>query len=125
MTHASASARRLLAAMSDVPALVLDRRNDVLAWNQLDHALLAGHLAPESPDTPATHPNVTRMLADVAPPERQGSAVARVSPGFSLAMIRRSATWDGLPSTAKTARSSGQHGRGCGGARARRPGPRA
>lgn len=60
--HASASARQLLAAMTDVPALVLDRRNDVLAWNQLGHALLAGHLAPESTDTFATRPNMTRML---------------------------------------------------------------
>lgn len=60
--HVSASARQLLAAMTDVPALVMDRRNDVLAWNQLGHALLAGHLAPESPDTPATRPNLTRML---------------------------------------------------------------
>jgi transcriptional regulator with XRE-family HTH domain len=60
--QASASARQLLTAMTNVPALVLDRRNDVLAWNQLGHALLAGHLAPESPDTPATRPNVSRML---------------------------------------------------------------
>jgi transcriptional regulator with XRE-family HTH domain len=60
--HASASARQLLAAMTDVPALVLDRRNDVLAWNHLGHALLAGHLPPESPDTPADRPNMTRML---------------------------------------------------------------
>ncbi|GGV67015.1 hypothetical protein GCM10010294_21310 [Streptomyces griseoloalbus] len=60
--HASASARQLLAAMTGVPALVLDRRNDVLAWNHLGHALLAGHLAPESPDAPATRPNLTRML---------------------------------------------------------------
>lgn len=62
VTHASASARQLLTAMTDVPALVMDRRNDVLAWNQLGHALLAGHLAPESPDTPATRPNLTKML---------------------------------------------------------------
>jgi transcriptional regulator with XRE-family HTH domain len=62
VAHASASARQLLAAMTDVPALVMDRRNDVLAWNQLGHALLAGHLAPESPDAPATRPNMTRML---------------------------------------------------------------
>ncbi|GHH90346.1 helix-turn-helix transcriptional regulator [Streptomyces capillispiralis] len=60
--HASASTRRLLAAMTDVPALVLDRRGDVLAWNHLGHALLAGHLPPESPDTPAARPNLTRML---------------------------------------------------------------
>ena len=62
VVHASASARQLLAAMTDVPALVLDRRNDALAWNRLGHALLAGHLAPESPDTPASRPNLTRML---------------------------------------------------------------
>ncbi|MFC9425331.1 helix-turn-helix transcriptional regulator [Streptomyces sp. NPDC056987] len=62
VAHASASARQLLAAMTDVPALVLDRRNDVLAWNRLGHALLAGHLARESPDTPADRPNLTRML---------------------------------------------------------------
>ncbi|MEV1081416.1 helix-turn-helix transcriptional regulator [Streptomyces sp. NPDC050211] len=60
--HAGHSARQLLAAMTDVPALVLDRRNDVLAWNRLGHALLAGHLAPDSPDTPAARPNLTRML---------------------------------------------------------------
>ncbi|MCS0634099.1 helix-turn-helix transcriptional regulator [Streptomyces sp. LP05-1] len=60
--HAGASARQLLAAMSEVPALVLSRHNDVLAWNRIGHALLAGHLAPESPDTPATRPNLTRML---------------------------------------------------------------
>lgn len=60
--HASASARQLLAAMTDVPALILDRRNDVLAWNHLGHALLAGHLAPESPDTPVARPNMVRML---------------------------------------------------------------
>ncbi|TVT14763.1 helix-turn-helix domain-containing protein, partial [Amycolatopsis rhizosphaerae] len=62
VAHASGSARQLLAAMTDVPALVLDRRNDVLAWNRLGHALLAGHLAPAGPDTPATRPNLTRML---------------------------------------------------------------
>ncbi|WP_030422931.1 helix-turn-helix transcriptional regulator [Streptomyces sp. SCSIO 75703] len=60
--HAGASARQLLSAMADVPALVLDRRNDVLAWNRLGHALLAGHLDATSPDTPATRPNLTRML---------------------------------------------------------------
>ncbi|MFI7499165.1 helix-turn-helix transcriptional regulator [Streptomyces sp. NPDC049687] len=62
VAHAGASARQLLAAMSEVPALVLDRHNDVLAWNRMGHALLAGHLAPQSPETPATRPNLTRML---------------------------------------------------------------
>jgi transcriptional regulator with XRE-family HTH domain len=61
-SHAGASARQLLAAMTHVPALILDRRNDVLAWNRLGHALLAGHLPWESPDAPAARPNMTRML---------------------------------------------------------------
>ncbi|MCI3277316.1 helix-turn-helix transcriptional regulator [Streptomyces cylindrosporus] len=52
----SASARQLLTAMTEVPALVLDRRGDVLAWNRLGHALLAGHLEPDA------HPNLIRML---------------------------------------------------------------
>jgi transcriptional regulator with XRE-family HTH domain len=60
--HASRSARQLLAAMSEVPALVLDRRNDILAWNPLGRALLAGHLDPAGPDSPATRPNLTKML---------------------------------------------------------------
>ncbi|QMU71417.1 helix-turn-helix transcriptional regulator [Streptacidiphilus sp. P02-A3a] len=62
VAYAGASARQLLAAMTDVPALILDRRNDLLAWNHLGHALLGGHLAAESPDTPATRPNLARML---------------------------------------------------------------
>jgi transcriptional regulator with XRE-family HTH domain len=61
-SHAGASARQLLAAMTHVPALILDRRNDVLAWNRLGHALLAGHLPWESPDTPVGRPNMTGML---------------------------------------------------------------
>ncbi|MBL1105454.1 helix-turn-helix domain-containing protein [Streptomyces sp. 5-8] len=60
--HAGPSARQLLAAMTDVPALILDRRGDVLAWNRLGHALLAGHLPWEAPDTPADRPNLVRML---------------------------------------------------------------
>jgi len=32
----------LLIALVDVPAVVLGRRSDVLAWNDLGHALLAG-----------------------------------------------------------------------------------
>ncbi|MER6979648.1 helix-turn-helix transcriptional regulator [Streptomyces carpinensis] len=60
--RAGASALQLLAAMSEVPALILDRRNDVLAWNRLGHALLAGHLPPESPDLPGARPNIVQML---------------------------------------------------------------
>ncbi|MER7466182.1 helix-turn-helix transcriptional regulator [Streptomyces sp. NPDC097981] len=60
--HARAATRQLLAAMPGVPAVVLDRRGDVLAWNPLGHALLAGHLDATSPGRPADRPNLTRML---------------------------------------------------------------
>ncbi|WP_431922105.1 helix-turn-helix transcriptional regulator [Amycolatopsis tucumanensis] len=54
--------RDLLRAVDGVPALVLGRRTDVLAWNALGHSLLAGHLDFDSPDDPARRPNMTRML---------------------------------------------------------------
>lgn len=57
-----AATRHLINAMTGVPAVVLDRRNDVLAWNPLGHALLAGHLDPDGPDRPAERPNLTRLL---------------------------------------------------------------
>lgn len=57
-----AATRHLINAMTRVPAVVLDRRNDVLAWNPLGHALLAGHLAPDSPDLVVERPNLTRLL---------------------------------------------------------------
>lgn len=60
--HASADLRTLLSAMRHVPALVVGRRNDVLAWNRAGHALLAGHLDPASPDDPDTRPNLSRLV---------------------------------------------------------------
>lgn len=56
------SARRLIDSMREVPALILGRRSDVLAWNRLGHLLVASHLPFTSPDTPDTRPNLTRML---------------------------------------------------------------
>ncbi|MFI1096617.1 helix-turn-helix transcriptional regulator [Streptomyces sp. NPDC020917] len=53
---------RLLASMPDVPAMLLGRRNDVLAWNPLGHLLLAGHLDPAAPERPGTRPNHLRLL---------------------------------------------------------------
>ncbi len=53
---------QLLEAMTGVPALILGRRNDVLAWNRLGHALLAGHLPFDAPQDPGQRPNVVRML---------------------------------------------------------------
>ncbi|GAA1986811.1 helix-turn-helix transcriptional regulator [Amycolatopsis minnesotensis] len=54
--------RDLLRAVDGVPAIVLGRRTDVLAWNTLGHALLAGHLDLLGPDDPARRPNTSRML---------------------------------------------------------------
>jgi transcriptional regulator with XRE-family HTH domain len=53
---------RMLAAMSDVPAVALGPRNEVLAWNRLGHLLLAGHVDATAPQRPADRPNLTRML---------------------------------------------------------------
>ncbi|MFJ3666393.1 helix-turn-helix transcriptional regulator [Streptomyces sp. NPDC090106] len=46
------SVRQLLDAMTDVPALLLDRCGEVLAWNPLGHALLGSHLPYEVPGGP-------------------------------------------------------------------------
>ncbi|KJK56978.1 helix-turn-helix transcriptional regulator [Saccharothrix sp. ST-888] len=54
--------KQLIAAMDGVPVLVMDRRSDVLAWNAMGHALVAGHLDPNAPDRPADRPNLQRML---------------------------------------------------------------
>jgi transcriptional regulator with XRE-family HTH domain len=53
---------QLLDALADVPAIVLGRRSDVLAWNPLGHALFAGDLDPGAPDVPARRPNMARMV---------------------------------------------------------------
>lgn len=60
--RASAATRQLVAAVEVVPLLVLDRRNDVLTWNPLAHALLAGHVHRDAPDDPDQRPNTLRML---------------------------------------------------------------
>lgn len=52
----------LLTSMPTVPALLLGRRNDILAWNPLGHALWAGHLPFTAPEGPATRPNQLRLL---------------------------------------------------------------
>lgn len=54
--------RQLIGAMADVPAVAVGRRNEVLAWNPLGHALLAGHLDLAAPDRPADRPNLSRQL---------------------------------------------------------------
>ncbi|QOT22520.1 helix-turn-helix transcriptional regulator [Paenarthrobacter sp. YJN-D] len=53
---------RLIHSMPTTPAVVLGRRSEVLAWNALGHRLVAGHLDFSAHSTPATRPNLTRML---------------------------------------------------------------
>ncbi|MFC7550360.1 helix-turn-helix transcriptional regulator [Plantactinospora sp. GCM10030261] len=53
---------QLIGAMTEVPAVVLGRRNEVLAWNALGHALLAGHVDRDAPTRPVDRPNLIRML---------------------------------------------------------------
>jgi len=54
--------RHLMDAMPDVPAFVAGRRTDILGWNRLGHAFLAGHLPYSAPERPATRPNIARMI---------------------------------------------------------------
>jgi transcriptional regulator with XRE-family HTH domain len=54
--------RQLLATLGDVPAVVLGRRSDVLAWNRLGHALFAGHVDPHAPERSDQRPNMARLL---------------------------------------------------------------
>lgn len=55
-------ALNLLLAMESVPAIILGRRNDILAWNKAGHILLAGHLDFEAPTHKTERPNMVRML---------------------------------------------------------------
>jgi transcriptional regulator with XRE-family HTH domain len=57
-----ASLRTLLDAFRDVPAVVIGRSTDVLAWNRMGHALLAGHLDFDAPEDAANRPNIARLL---------------------------------------------------------------
>lgn len=60
-TRLRPAVRDLLAALPATPAVVIDHRTDVLGWNPLGHALLAGHVPADAPD--ARHrPNLARML---------------------------------------------------------------
>ncbi|MGW0162545.1 helix-turn-helix domain-containing protein [Mycobacterium sp. NPDC003323] len=54
--------RDLLRALDGTPALVLGRRTDVLAWNHLGHALLAGHVDRAAVDDVANRPNMSKMV---------------------------------------------------------------
>ncbi|GAA1527876.1 helix-turn-helix transcriptional regulator [Actinomadura kijaniata] len=54
--------RAMLTAVGDVPALVVGRSADVLAWNRMAHALLAAHLDFDAPDRPGDRPNIARLV---------------------------------------------------------------
>ena len=53
----------LLSSLGEsVPAIVLGRRGDVLAWNRTGHALMAEHLDHAAPTHPETRPSIPRMF---------------------------------------------------------------
>ncbi len=53
----------LLSSLGEnVPAFVLGRRGDVLAWNRTGHALMAEHLDYGAPSDPETRPSIPRMF---------------------------------------------------------------
>ncbi|EWC64143.1 putative DNA-binding protein [Actinokineospora spheciospongiae] len=60
--HVRDSVRLLVGSLGDIPALVLGRSGDVLTWNRLAHALLAGHLPREAPERVDDRPNWTRLF---------------------------------------------------------------
>lgn len=53
---------RLINSITRTPAVVIGRRSEILAWNDLGHRLVGGHLDFESPNRPVDRPNMTRML---------------------------------------------------------------
>jgi transcriptional regulator with XRE-family HTH domain len=53
--------RQLISSMDGVAVALMDRRNDVLAWNRLGHELLASHYAFDSTNSVNTRANMTRM----------------------------------------------------------------
>ena len=59
---AKPGAERVLHAMDNVPAVLLGRFNDILAWNRIGHRLLAGHLDFDAPVREADRPNQLRLL---------------------------------------------------------------
>ncbi|EAP98356.1 putative DNA-binding protein [Janibacter sp. HTCC2649] len=59
---ARAGAQQLLHSMTETPALLLGRFNDILAWNRLGHLLLAGHLDFAAPARATLRPNQIRLL---------------------------------------------------------------
>jgi transcriptional regulator with XRE-family HTH domain len=59
---AKPGAEQLLHSMGDVPAVLLGRFNDILAWNRAGHLLLAGHLDCDAPSRVEDRPNQLKLL---------------------------------------------------------------
>ena len=60
--HADPALLELLEAMPQIPALILGRRSDVLAWNPLGHALLAANRDPHAPAVPGRRPSMPELI---------------------------------------------------------------
>lgn len=60
--HADPALLELLEAMPHVPALILGRRGDVLAWNPMGHALLAANQDQDAPAVPGRRVNMTELV---------------------------------------------------------------
>jgi len=56
------SAIAMLDALAGRPALLLGRRNDILGWNQLGHALIAPHLPFSASSIASERPSMARLL---------------------------------------------------------------
>lgn len=54
--------RLMIDAFGDVPALVIGRTGDILCWNRMAHALLAGHVGFDAPGRTGERPNVARLV---------------------------------------------------------------
>ena len=63
-----ARTRTLIDAMGDVPAVLMGRSSEVLAWNRLGHSLVAGHVPFDDAGTgrqPSGHDRAPQDFEDV------------------------------------------------------------
>ena len=60
--RARPAVRTMLAALGDVPAVLIGYRNDVLGWNPMGHALIFGHLPFDAPDRAGARPNWIKLI---------------------------------------------------------------
>ncbi|MGK4578556.1 helix-turn-helix transcriptional regulator [Kitasatospora sp. HPMI-4] len=80
----------MLDSFNTVPAYIVGRRTDVLAWNRPAHALLAAHLDYEAPHGSAEgRPNMTRLLF-LDPHQRKLYPDWNRRAGDAVAALRRS-----------------------------------